>query len=336
MNKNAPNRLFVITNNTHLKVIKYYLKSYPIGNNFVILTITPFENHKSLINEIKNDEAFNLIATYINNQNAKFPITYLNLCKHFLQIRNLNLSNYNFSKVLFSNYNSWLQHLILKESNVIKPVLISDGTAIFKYLTLRKETTKAPLKLNAFVSEYLFKIKPYDKIHFYSPLDLLTYNNDSLEVFDFEKTPNYNLNYNLIYFVDSPLVERNFICLEIKLKFLKRIKEAFPNKKFIYYAHRRESSHNLQKYEFFGEIRRDTIPFEERFYKEDSLPFMVISFISSILINLPRLYPDIEFRFVKLNSEDILDNNFKNTYNELINDFGQVQSKNLFQLDIKA
>ncbi len=328
------NRLFVITNNTHFQIIKNYIDNHPAGNNYLILTITPFENSNKFIKEISADKTFIYLGYVVNNQKHKFPRNYIDLIKNYIKIKNLKVDKFNFQQVIFSNYNSLLQHIILTESKILDPVLISDGVAIYKYSELRKKTSVAPLKGNKVFRSKILKIKTFEKILFYSPVDLSLAKHDKIEIFKYGRNLNYKIDGDKIYFVDSPLVERNFLRIENKIQYLKVLKNKFPNKEFVYFAHRRESEENLKKYEFFGEIRRDTVPFEERMKHEVNLPGMVISFISSILITLPSIYPDIEFSYLKLLKEDIIDDNFEKQYFKLLNDFKLLNRNNLKPINL--
>ena len=125
-----------------------------------------------------------------------------------------------------------------------------------------------------------------------------------------------------------------FIGNEKKIQYLHCLKNKFPDKKFIYFAHRRERDENLIRYKFFGEIRKDSVPFEERLKIDKYLPKIIISFISSILINLPINYPNIEFRYLILEKDDIIDRNFEMLYFNLLNNFKLIKSKNLKLLDL--
>ena len=333
MSLEKSNRLFVITNNTHFQIILNYIENHPVRNNYIILTITPFEGYKIFLEEVIGSK-LKLLGSFINNQVDKFPVNYYKLWKNYFGIKKLNLSHYCFEQVIFSNYDSLLQHIVLAETKIIKPVLISDGVAIFKILDLRTTTSEARLNSHSFFIKKVFKIKPFKQIHFFSPVDLPPPKNDTIEIFAYNKNINFEIVENLIYFVDSPLVERDFVNIEKKIQYLHCLKNKFPDKKFIYFAHRRERDENLIRYKFFGEIRKDSVPFEERLKIDKYLPKIIISFISSILINLPINYPNIEFRYLILEKDDIIDRNFEMLYFNLLNNFKLIKSKNLKLLDL--
>lgn len=128
-------------------------------------------------------------------------------------------------------------------------------------------------------------------------MDIEVANHDTIEVFQFKSSNNTSVDSKKIFFVGSPLVELGYIESETHISNLKNIKDQFQNCTFYYFSHRREQEKNLEKYRFFGEIKRDTIPFEERMEKEKKSPGVVISYMSSILINLPQVFPQIQFYF---------------------------------------
>lgn len=127
----------------------------------------------------------------------------------------------------------------------------------------------------------------------------------------------------------SPLVELGYLDRETHISNLKKIKDQFEDCSFFYFSHRREKEKNLEKYCFFGEIKRDNIPFEERMERERKSPGVVISYMSSILINLPQVFPQIQFYYLQLNKNEIAsDPEFDSRYENLEREFKKIDLPN--------
>jgi hypothetical protein len=298
-------RLFVISNNTHYLNVRNYIKTHGDKENHVIYICKYPKGYKKFIHDLKSDSSVKLVKVIFHKQNSNFPYNYLFLFKLILSVKLFAIIKHNYDTIFFSNYLSWIQHFIVKHFEARQYGLINDGTAIFKTVNLRKKTSSIGFpKLNPALSRYLgvFKI---DQLHFYSPINIEVANGDTLELFTFKASATMSVDPKKIYFVGSDLVELGFVDLDSHLTYLKRIKKIYEGHQISYFAHRGEKDDFLENYKFFGTIIRDTIPFEERMQYENELPFIVISYASSILINLPQVYPQVKFYYYPISNNSI-------------------------------
>lgn len=328
--------LFLITNTTHLLNVKTYIDTHPGAENYMVLTIRRFPGFEEFCRRIKNDPQIKLLDVIYVDQQKKPPFHYIDIFATILKAKRIKSKYQSFNKVFFSNYNSWIQHFIMKQYNPQKTILISDGTGIISIASLRKEDKSIPFKGSRFFIDKVLGLSPLENLHFYSPWKLDVAKSDSVEVFNFTSSGSSNVNERKIYFVGSPLVELGYHNKEKHLEYLRQIRARFGNGKFYYFSHRREKDENLQQYQFFGEIVRDKIPFEERMAQEEELPGVVISYISSVLINLPQVYPQVKFYYQSLDKNDLRWNtNFKKRYDELAENFKRMERNNFKELKIK-
>lgn len=327
-------RLFVIANPTHLINVKRYIETHKDHKNYVILTITYFKGYETFVRKVKEEGSISLLKTFFIDQEKSGLQLYLDILKKMVTTEAMTLGKKGFKEVLFTNYNSWLQNYLVWQSNADKKILISDGTAIFDIVDYRKRDKHIPFKGNRIFTEKVLRLKPIENLHFYSQVQLEPAEGDSLEVFKFEVSSTSLIDHKKIYFVGSPLVELSFISAELNLHYLKSLRRMFGDHTVTYFAHRRESWENLKRYDFFDEIIRDELPFEERLQMEKQLPGMVISYLSSVLINLPEAYPNIGFYYIPLEVEDIQESSFLNKYLHLKENFEKIRSKNFQNLNL--
>jgi len=290
-------RLFIIANTTHYLNVNTYIESHEAGENYIVLTIRRFEGYKDFIKRVEANKNLKLFKIIFVEQKRKKPFHYIDIFKIIGETKWMRLKQNAFDEVFFTNYNSWVQHYILKQFNPEKVILISDGTGIFSITELRKKDISIPFDGNKVFVEKVLGLSSIKNLHIYSQVDIEVANHDTIEVFQFKSSNNTSVDSKKIFFVGSPLVELGYIESETHISNLKNIKDQFQNCTFYYFSHRREQEKNLEKYRFFGEIKRDTIPFEERMEKEKKSPGVVISYMSSILINLPQVFPQIQFYF---------------------------------------
>jgi hypothetical protein len=327
--------LFLITNTTHYLAVKTYIDTHPDADNFMVLNIRRFPGYKEFCKKIEQDPQIELIDVIFVDQNRKPPFHYLDIFGAMFQVKKISKKYPNFNRVFFSNYNSWVQHYVLKQYDPEETILISDGTGILSIAALRKDNKEIPFKGSKLFIDKVLGLSPVQNLVFYSPWELDVAATDSVEVFSFKSSSSSEIKQDKIYFVGSPLVELGYLSKEKHLAYLKGIKEQFENANCFYFSHRREKDENLKEYEFFGKIVRDDVPFEERMEIEEKLPGTVISYISSVLINLPQVYPQLKFYYLSLEEGDIPEGStFKQRYEVLEQNFQKMKRDNFKELTI--
>lgn len=339
MIENSPQnrrRLFIIANTTHFLNVSTYIDSHPPAENFIVLTIRRFKGFKEFVEKVKTNPNLKLLKVIFVDQKNKPPFHYIDIFSTIGAVKWMALKQSSFDEILFTNYNSWIQHYILEQYKPIKIILISDGTGIFSVASLRKNKKDIPFEGSNFFINKVLALSPIQNITYYSPWKLDVSSSDAVEVFSFKSSASNLIRSNKIYFVGSPLIELGYLEKQTHINFLQKVKKQFKNSDFFYFSHRREKKENLKDYEFFGKIIRDNIPFEERMEKEEELPGIVISYISSILINLPQIYPQVKFYYRSLEKNDLdLDAEFKKRYKELAENFKNMKRDNFKELKFK-
>lgn len=327
--------LFLITNTTHYLTVKIFIDTHPVADNYMVLNIRRFPGYEDFCRSIEQDSQIKLVDVIYVDQQRKPPFHYLDIFSTVFKINAISKKYKSFDTVLFTNYNSWVQHYILKQYKPKKTILISDGTGILSIAALRKENKKIPFKGSKFFIDKVLGLSPVQNLVLYSPWKLDVAASDSVEVFSFKSSSSSKIKKNKIYFVGSPLVELGYLSKEKHLEFLKGIKEQFKDANCFYFSHRREKDKNLKEYEFFGKTVRDDVPFEERMEMEEELPGTVISYISSVLINLPQVYPQLKFYYITLEEGDIPEGiNFKDRYDILEDNFKKMKRDNFKELKL--
>ncbi len=321
-------RLFIIANPTHLIGVKNYIETHKKKKNYVILAIKYYKNHKNFIEVLRKEASLDLLRIFYIKQDKTGVLLYHDVLRKMILIELLGLKNYNFDEVLFTNYYSWFQNYLVSKSGAKKIILISDGTGIFDVVENRKITKKTPFKANKIFVDKILRLKPIEYLNIYSPVNLKTAPGDSLEIFRFKGLEARKVDQQKIYFVGSPLVELSYISSEFNSEYFTKIRNFFKPKNIYYFAHRRESDENLKNYHLFDEIIRDKVPFETRLSTEKILPGIIISYLSSVLINLPEVYPNIQFIYLPLENDQITKDEFIPKYKNLKSNFENLKSKN--------
>ena len=332
-------RLFVIKNRTHYLIARNYIKNKPQAENYIFLTIRKFQGHKEFSEELSRNPDFKLLEVMITDHN--FPVwNYAVVIANILKVKKIASKHKYFDEVIFANYHTWMQHFIIHQFESKRKVLLSDGTRALVVAELRKKDKSINLKSvpfggSDFVIKDILKIAPIENLHFYSPVKIEVAEGDSLETFHFKSSESSIVDKNKIFFIGSPLVEIEYLTLERQLYYLKKIKEHFKGSEICYLSHRREEKKNLKHYEFFGEIVRNETPFEEKMESEKELPGIIMSFQSSVVMNLPAAYPQIQFYYIPLEEVDLpTGSTFKNNYETLIQVFKGIKEPNFQEIKL--
>lgn len=326
-------RLFVIKNGTHYLNAKNYIDGKRKAENYIFLTIRRFEGYKEFRDKIKNDTDFHLLGVMYMDRNIP-GLNYFYAIKNIIKVKKLARRINFFDEAIFTNYNSWTQHFVINQFKTDRKVLLSDGTRTLMVVENRKHDKSINLKSvpfggGAFIIKNILNITPIEKLRFYSPVNLDLAEGDSVEVFNFKRSGSTFIDSNKLYFIGSPLVEIGYLSLEIHLKYLKKIKDDFPSFQIFYFAHRRENQKNLEKYKFFGKIIHNEVPFEEKMEMEETLPAIIMSFLSSVIMNLPSVYPQVQFNYFAFDIKDLISNSkFHEDYTILIKSFRQIKEPN--------
>ena len=329
-------RLFIITNDTHFLNVRKYVESHPKGQNYLLMLVNPFEGYSDLLEKVKDDKNFIFLEEIFSPKQLKFPFYYLEILKIMRRINIFTSSKGSFDKVFFTNYNSWIQHYLVKKYPQSQKIYISDGTAIFPIAERRKKDKTVPFKGNKIFAQHVLKLKPVPNLHFFTPIKLDLSPSDSMELFTYNNSSDASVDENKIYFVGGPLVELHKLKESANMKHLKSLRKSFSAQQIHYFAHRRENQENLESYAFFDYVLKDDRSFEERLAFEQELPSKVISYVSSVLVNLAPVYPQVEFLYLSIEPDDIpTGDEFQLRYKELKKSFEKLELSNLKELVLK-
>jgi len=328
MENNINKRLFIIANTTHYLNVKTYIDTHPPGENFIILTITLFNGYQHFLERVRKDPNLSLLCILINDQNKTILNYYMEILSNLISIKKVKFKFKFFDQIFYTNYHSWIQNYLLNQFETNKTSLISDGTAIFKIAELRKASKEIYFEGNK-IFEKILNLSPIKNLHFYSPILLNVSQDDTLEVFSYKTSHTNRVNSKKVYIVGSPLLELGFVNYVRNQYYLQEIRKIYKDKDITYFAHRREKEESLKNYDFFDKVLRDNITFEERMEQEEDLPFVVISYFSSILINLPQIYPQVHFKYIPLTKADFLSEKLQLEYYDIKTNLDKINLPNL-------
>jgi len=288
--------VFIVATEHHLFQVQAAIQHFSLNKDSIILVVMKLP-HDS-INEtcVKRYAEFSKIYFF---DSWVFADIALGRRKHnkFIDFC-LNLRKYHDQITLYhSQYSSDPDLLFLSILQPKKSFLMDEGAASFGVVRKRMPNSKKYLKLYLKSILYKVNISIPTSITYFTKYDLRCGSNDSIEKYDIKQIDNplKSFDYSKAIFIGSSIVEVGLMKEKKYTELLIRVRKNHADKKWLYYAHRKENSIKLKKIESLGfEIVRLNIPFETMFSSLVESPALFCSFFTTgVLNNISEQYANI-------------------------------------------
>lgn len=187
--------------------------------------------------------------------------------------------------------------------------IIDDGFATINVYKKIKNTFNYDYKekIKLILSFFRYRYKINENITFFTMFAPLfskenVINNEFINIFhNISKKTSEN-----IYFLGTPLVEDKIVSKEYYLKKIKEITDHFGSVSVTYFPHRREERKKLREIELKTEIKVQEISIPIELYLMDAeWPSKVISFYSTALYSISKMFSKIEVYAINIESTEI-------------------------------
>ncbi|WP_457564273.1 polysialyltransferase family glycosyltransferase [Caminibacter sp.] len=228
-----------------------------------------------LSGKYKNDLQLKKLAGFLKLDNVKyFNINSSNKIAGIMQFLLFNMKNSikYADKLFIGNFESKILKMIMKKIDYKELILLDDGA---KTIFLHSS----------------FKEKPYDLFTMY---DLKPYKGQKIYKNTLQKIKNLltslEIDDDTIMFIGSKLSEENIMEEKKYIEVLQKLSEKYKN--IIYVPHREESESKLKKIAEIKNIEIKPLDYPVEFYGfyEKTIPYKAVSFYSTALITLKKLY----------------------------------------------
>lgn len=213
-----------------------------------------------------------------------------------------------FKKIFIGSYNNHHHTAIVGEyEDKAQIYLLSDGMQMIAVSTLRKSGENSVREFPSFFRLLKFRHPGIVHLNFISPMEIEVGEWDRVYLLDKRNnnlTP--KLRKDLIYFAGQPLSEMGILSTEFYLSSLRELQSLYAEKKIIYLPHPTERSENLSEIGEMMEIKVLPHIFEEEYLSSKEFPATVVSFYSSVLINLCFMQAEVDLIAVSIPDEEII------------------------------
>lgn len=272
--------LIVLKNSSNNdKKILFYLDSFQ-WRDIIIWDIQGVEKHKNYYKIFKFKRLINLFSSKYGNPEQVYMGSYDNL----------------FQLAFVAKFE--------QESNIF---LLYDGLQMVNVSNARRLNPTKGIRTFSWVFKLAQLKRPkIDKLTFISPLELLIPENDRIIILQKGDVVHPKLDMNLVYIVGQPLVDMSIIDVKEFKKMLKEIRRKYNEFRIEYIPHPKESDGIKSVVNNYFEILDLDKIFEEHYISSELFAGTIISFYSSILVNMSYLsYPSNIVAF-KIHNDKII------------------------------
>jgi hypothetical protein len=260
---------------------------------------------------------------------------YLKLIEIRLRLRMLKSKYHFFLNVYLGSYANLVHLSVLSAyENSTKVYLLYDGLQLVSVNHFRNKSSNENKKNFPRAYRMLgFKEPKISKLTYYSPLEMEAKGEDEIEVIQRKERfhPNH-LDEDIIYFIGQPLPDLGMVSSTFYIQTIKKL-EKLLLKRIIYFPHPRENSRLINELSNDFEIRKPETIFEEYYLQLESVPGTIISFYSSVLVNLIYLKAPSKIIAIEIPSAEINGSRFKKLVAPVYDYFHKNSNPNFQVLD---
>lgn len=257
--------------------------------------------------------------------------SYWRIIKLRFKIWRLKETYTNIEKVFLGSFNNIYHKAVAAEfEKKAKIFLLYDGLQVITVSDYRLGNVRYTKKYPKFHELLGYKTPNFEMVHYVTPFPLNVKEDDSITVKDIahQDYKNKEVLENDIFFIGQPLVEVNFVSKQDYLKFLKLIINDYSHSHFTYIPHPRETNENLQEISAITRVQRYDVIFEEFYKNSEVVPGKIISFYSSVLLNLYYFGAETELISYEIPHGSILSARYIQNINPVYNFFRNIQGSN--------
>ena len=298
------NSIFILSTATQA----YYLRfcSHLIEKGILIVSVS---------DKAKADAVFDILKDYNWEKKYWWSGTHRNSVIEVLKIAHirarlllLKKQFSNITRVYMGSYTN-IYHLSVaaEYERSAKILLLYDGISVMTFAKLRKANNPSIKKFPRLYKVLGFKEPELANLTFVAPYELGVGKNDRFQKIEIGKQ---SLNKkvlleNKVFFIGQPFLEIGIISKKYYLDSLQWVVDQNKEKELIYLPHPREKEHNLAEIDKIMPVRKLNVVLEEYYLNSESFPKKVISYCSSVLLNLFFFNGDIDIVALKAPQEEI-------------------------------
>ncbi|MCX2739968.1 polysialyltransferase family glycosyltransferase [Pontibacter anaerobius] len=280
--------VIVSTNRQVVESVKY-LKSFFYGNLTIDIAVIGQHVQESYLKLLQNCAAKSRVTNYYNGTSSFSGfIVVVNY------LRYLKWKRQAYDRILFGNFSSLKQRVLLIPFQEVPKVLVTDGAIIIDLISQRERGVD---KVKDLKIAKLLGLKPLKSLTLFTDYPVTPALCDSSIIYNVKQDVT-STKTKEIHFLGSYLVELKFIKEEYLIDLISAIYQKY-GQRIKYYLHPREKIEHVKKIKPFADIIEYQKNYEEVFLHEKK-PEILISFYSSAMFELLGVDKTMTFIFINI------------------------------------
>lgn len=305
-----------------------------VNDSILILTVKDEEDALKILNYVGGLRWGKILRWFIPRNNSR--VEYFKFLKLRFQIEKFKYTHSNVKEIYFGSYvNQYHRSLLAELEKKGKLFLLYDGLQIISTVYTRTDNSRRE-KYPKLMRLMGFRSPELRSLSYVTPISLRIPERDSLHLI--KSAEGFHAKYydpETIYFIGQPISGIGVLKKGFYLETLKKLKRLYKNKRLIYVPHPREKEGDLLLIKDIAEILKPETVFEQYFILSTRFPHRVISFYSSVLLNLLFLRAESEIVALKIPESEIKLKDFALRVEPIYKYFETIEAENFKVMNIK-
>lgn len=319
------NSIFILSTPTQA----YYLSFIPqlVKDAILIVTVPSEEKADAICDVLKGfrwQEKYTWIVPKSNSRLETWKVLWIRVQFELLKQKIYSAEN------IFMGSCTNIYHLSVAAEfeQKAKVHLLYDGLGVLTFANARKNGETSIKRFPKLYKMLGYKEPNISNLTFVAPYELEVGTEDSfLKIETNEKHQrDIVLLEDQVFFIGQPLLEIGIISRYYYFKSLKWIIEQNPGKKVVYIPHPRERTDNLQEVAKIMPVKKLNMVFEEYYLTSEVFPKKVVSYCSSVLLNLFFFEGAVEIEALKVPQDEIRLKKYMQPFNNIYEFFENLKS----------
>lgn len=205
--------------------------------------------------------------------------------------------------------------------------LVYDGLQVLAVIDNRRNNLEKFKNLPLLHRLLFYRNSKIQRLNYVVPFYFKPPKTDSIDVFQISTCKQSKYDEKRIFFIGQPLEEIKAISQDYYLTTLRKFIALYETKKVYYVPHPREKQSKVDKISDICEIYRPGKVFEEFYLEATEKPLYVVSFYSSVLLNLFAIDQKVNLISLQIPFEELKNPRFKKIIEPVYRFFNEISCK---------
>ncbi|UZH55519.1 hypothetical protein JRG66_01070 [Salinimicrobium tongyeongense] len=308
-----------------------------VKNATLIITVRTQTEAEKIRDEVGHLPWADINTWYLPHNNGLSA--YLKIVSIRWKIIKLKTKKSHYDKIYIGSYVNLIHLSVLGEyEDRSKLFLLYDGLQmVVNNFDRKQKEVESVMQFPHFFGLLRFKRPRILSLTFVTPLPLNVGPMDSIQYISSSISLDSKIaKKNVIHFLGQPLPAFDIVSTNFYLESLEKIKKLYRGSKIIYFPHPREEESILQDIAIIFEVRKQNRVYEDYYMNLEEVPGKIISFYSSVLVNLFYFNSKSELISIYIPQKEIYNHKNKEHLAKIYNYFENISKEDFTLLKLSG